>query len=283
MILEDGFFHADPHQGNVFYLPGNRVAFIDFGMVGRVNGRHREQLAELLFGLVRQQPERAVEVLLDWGGPGVIDEDGLVTDIEAFVDQYRGVPLRELRVGEMIGDVLAILRRHRISLPADLSLLVKAFISLEGMGRELDPDFDMASEAVPVLDRLLSARYSGTAMLAHGLRGARQALALAAGLPDDLSRLLRAARRGRLELHVDLMQLRRFGNQLDRAINRLVVGLVVAALIIGSSIVMTVPGGPTLLGLPLFGLAGFIGAVAGSLWLFGSLWKSHRRDRDTDD
>src|SRR5690606_14559903 len=111
----------------------------------------------------------------------------------------------------------------------------------------------------------------------------RQALALVAGLPDDLSRLLRAARRGKLELHVDVTQLRRFGNQLDRAINRLVVGLVIAALIIGSSIVMTVPGGPTLFGLPVFGLAGFAGAVAGSLWLFASLWRSERRDRDTDD
>lgn len=283
MILEDGFFHADPHQGNVFYLSGNRIAFIDFGMVGRLNARHREQLTELMFGLVRQQPERAVEVLLDWGESAVLDEDGLVTEVEAFADQYRGVPLKQLQVGAMLGDVLAMLRRHRISLPADLSLLVKAFISLEGMGRELDPEFDMASEALPVLEKLLAERYSGAAMIERGWSGARQALALAAGLPADLSRLLRAARRGRLELHVDLVQLRRFGNQLDRAINRLVVGLVIAALIIGSSIVMTVPGGPTLFGLPIFGLAGFLGAVAGSAWLFTSLWKSNRRDRDTDD
>ncbi|MEB2318303.1 MAG: AarF/UbiB family protein [Pseudomonadota bacterium] len=283
MILEDGFFHADPHQGNVFYLPGDRIAFVDFGMVGRLNARHREQLTELLFGLVRQDPERAVEVLLDWGEAGVVDEDGLLTDVEAFADQYRGVPLRQLQVGAMLGDVLALLRRHRISLPADLSLLVKAFISLEGMGRELDPDFDMASEALPVLEKLLAERYSGTAMLERGWRSARQALALAAGLPEDLSRLLRVARRGRLEFHVDLVQLRRFGNQLDQAINRLVVGLVIAALIIGSSIVMTVSGGPTLFGLPIFGLAGFVGAVAGSLWLFASLWKSSRRDRDADD
>ena len=151
------------------------------------------------------------------------------------------------------------------------------------MGRELDPDFDMASEALPVLEKLLAERYSGTAMLERGWRSARQALALAAGLPEDLSRLLRVARRGRLEFHVDLVQLRRFGNQLDQAINRLVVGLVIAALIIGSSIVMTVSGGPTLFGLPIFGLAGFVGAVAGSLWLFASLWKSSRRDRDPDD
>jgi len=283
MILEDGFFHADPHQGNVFYLPGNRIAFIDFGMVGRLSTRHREELTELLFGLVRQQPERAVEVLLDWGEGGVLDEDGLVTDVEAFADQYRGVPLKQLRIGAMLGEVLALLRRHRISLPADLSLLVKAFISLEGMGRKLDPDFDMASEALPVLEKLLADRYSGSAMLERGRRGARQALALAAGLPESLSRLLRTARRGRLEFHVDLIQLRRFGTRLDRAINRLVVGLVISALIIGSSIVMTVPGGPTLLGLPIFGLAGFAGAVAGSLWLFVSLWKSNRRDRDADE
>src|SRR5690606_26524622 len=109
-----------------------------------------------------------------------------------------------------------------------------------------------------------------------------QALALVAGLPDDLSRLLRAARRGRLELHVDVTQLRRFGNQLDRALNRLVIRLVISALIIGSSIVMTVSAGPTLLGLTIFGLAGFAGAVAGSRWLFASRWKSNRRDRATD-
>ena len=99
---------------------------------------------------------------------------------------------------------------------------------------------------------------------------------LLAGLPQDISRLLRAVRRGRLEVHIDVTHLRRVGDQLDNAANRLVIGIVVAALIVGSSIVMTVSGGPTLLGLPVFGLLGFLGAVAGSLWLLLSILGSGR-------
>ncbi|MFZ2951037.1 MAG: ubiquinone biosynthesis protein UbiB, partial [Desulfuromonadaceae bacterium] len=100
------------------------------------------------------------------------------------------------------------------------------------------------------------------------------------GLPQDISRFLRAARRGRLEIHIDVTHLKRVGNQLDSSANRLVVGIVVAALIIGSSIVLTVPGGPSLLGLPFFGLLGFLGAVVGGIWLLLSIWKSNRADRD---
>jgi len=99
---------------------------------------------------------------------------------------------------------------------------------------------------------------------------------LLAGLPQDISRLLRAARRGRLEVHIDVTHLRRVGDQLDNAANRLVIGIVVAALIVGSSIVMTVSGGPTLLGLPVFGFLGFLGATVGSLWLLLSILRSGR-------
>ena len=113
-------------------------------------------------------------------------------------------------------------------------------------------------------------------MLKRGWQSVGEMLALVAGLPQDLSRLLRAARRGRLEIHIDVSHLERVGNQLDRAVSRLIVGIVVAALIIGSSIVMTVPGGPSLLGLPVFGLLGFLGAAAGGLWLLLSIRRSGR-------
>jgi ubiquinone biosynthesis protein len=274
MIVEDGFFHADPHPGNVFYLPGNRIAFIDFGMVGRLTEERRDQLIRLLLGLVKQEPRRVAEVMLDWTGDSAMDEDSLLLEIQTFVQQYHGVALKQLRLGAMLSDLVAILRQHQLALPPDLSLLIKAFISLEGMGRELDPDFDMAGEAMPLLEQALRARYAPSALLQRGWRGASEALSLVAGLPQDLSRLLRAARRGRLEIHIDVTHLKRVGNQLDSAASRLVVGIVVAALIIGSSIVMTVPGGPTLLGLPFFGLLGFFGAVIGSIWLLLSIWRS---------
>ncbi|MBI2748773.1 MAG: ubiquinone biosynthesis protein UbiB [Burkholderiales bacterium] len=274
MIVEDGFFHADPHPGNVFYLPGNRIAFIDFGMVGRLTEVRRDQLTGLLLGLVKHEPRRVADVMLDWTGDGAVDEDGLLVEIQAFVQQYHGVALKQLRLGAMLSDLVAILRQHQLALPPDLSLLVKAFISLEGMGRELDPDFDMAGEAMPLLEQALRARYAPTALLQRGWRGVSEALSLVAGLPQDISRLLRAARRGRLEIHIDVTHLKRVGNQLDNAASRLTVGIVVAALIIGSSIVMTVPGGPTWLGLPFFGLLGFVGAVIGSIWLLLSIWRS---------
>ena len=278
MIVEDGFFHADPHPGNVFYLPGNRIAFIDFGMVGRLTEERRDQLIRLLLGLVRQEPRRVAEVMLDWTGDSAMDEDSLLLEIQTFVQQYHGVALKQLRLGAMLSDLVAILRQHQLALPPDLSLLVKAFISLEGMGRELDPDFDMAGEAMPLLEQALRARYAPTALLQRGWRGVSEALSLVAGLPQDISRLLRAARRGRLEIHIDVTHLKRVGNQLDSAANRLVIGIVIAALIIGSSIVMTVPGGPTLLGQPFFGLLGFAGAVIGSIWLLLSIWRSRREE-----
>ncbi len=275
MIVQDGFFHADPHPGNVFYLPGNRIAFIDFGMIGRLGEHRREQLIELLLGLVQQQPARVADVLSDWTGNGAVDHEAMVGEIESFVEQYRGLPLKRLPLGALLSDLIAILRHHHVRLPADLSLLVKTFLTLEGMGRELDPDFDMAGEALPLLRDLLRARYAPQALLGRGWRGAGELLGLIAGLPRDLSRLLRMARKGRLDIHVDVLDLRRVGNQLDQAVNRLVIGIVIAALIIGSSIVTTVPGGPMWIG-----IVGFVGAVLGSIWLILSIGASNRKDRD---
>lgn len=276
MMLEDGYFHADPHQGNIFYLPENRIAFIDFGMVGRLSEQRRYQVVELLHGLVVQDSDRVVEVLLDWAGDIQVNKQALSSEIDAFVDQYHGMPLKQLNFTSLLNELTALLRYHQLSLPADLVLLIKAFVSLEGMGRELDPDFEMAGEAQPFLQRAMLARYTPDAMARRGWRAVGNTLEILTGLPHDLRQLLRSARSGRFRVHVDMERLKRFGNQLDRAAGRMAVGNVTAALIIGSSIVMTVEGGPTLLGLPLFGLLGFIGAVIGGIWLLFSIWRGGR-------
>jgi ubiquinone biosynthesis protein len=283
MIVEDGFFHADPHPGNVFYLPDNRLAFIDFGMVGRLTQRRRDELLRLLLGLVQREPQAVADVLLDWTG----NDHGahltqLETEIETFVDQYHGTPLAQLSLAGMLTDVTTILREHRLALPADLALLIKAFVSLESMGRGLDPGFHMATEALPLLRGVVRARWQPRAIGQRAWKALGRGLALAEQLPHDLSSLLRRARRGRLQVGLELAHLRRVGDQLDRAASRLSLALVIAALIIGSSIVMTVSGGPTLLGLPAFGLLGFGGAVVGGLWLLRSVWRSHHRRDDED-
>jgi ubiquinone biosynthesis protein len=285
MIVQDGFFHADPHPGNVFYLSDNRIAFIDFGMVGRLSERRREELLQLLLGLVERHPQTVADVLLDWTG----DDHGvnlsqLETEIEAFVDQYHGTPLAELSLGQMLGDVTAILRDHRLGLPSDLALLIKAFISLEGMGRGLDPDFHMATQATPMLRQVVREGYRPKVIATRAWKTLRRTLAIAEQLPHDVSRLLRNARRGRVHVGIELAHLKRVGDQIDRAANRLAMALVIAALIIGSSIVMNVQGGPSLFGLPAFGFLGFIGAVVGGMWLVRSIWRSSRgRNLDDED
>jgi len=272
MIVQDGFFHADPHPGNLFFLPGNRIAFIDFGMCGRVSPQRRDQLLSLMLGLVQRDASAVAQVLLDWADhadndAAPADEDALLGEIEAFVDQYHGVPLAQLGLATMLADVTTLLRAHRLALPADLALLIKTFVTLEGLGRALDPDFHMAEEALPLLRQALRARYQPRALAERGWAELRGALGLIGGLPKDLARLLRAARRGRLQVHIDVADLRAVADQLDRAASRVSLGLVVAALIVGSAIVMTVQGGPQLLGLPAFGLLGFVAAVLGALWL----------------
>jgi ubiquinone biosynthesis protein len=277
MIVEDGLFHADPHPGNVFYLPDNRIAFIDFGMVGRLSHRRREELLALLLGLVERNAQAVADVLLDWTGDDHNVHLALLeTEIEAFVDQYHGTPLAQLNLGQMLADVTALLREHHLGLPSDMALLIKAFITLEGMGRNLDPDFHMTTEALPMLKGVVRARYEPKAMATRALQTLRRSLAVAEQLPHDVSRLLRNARRGRVQVGIELAHLKRVGDQIDRAANRLAMALVIASLVIGSSIVMTVQGGPTLFGLPVFGFLGFAGAVVCGLWLIRAIWRSSR-------
>lgn len=277
MVLEDGCFHADPHPGNIFYMRDGRIAIIDFGMVGRISEQRRLQVAQLLYGMVEHDAEVVVDVLLEWAAGGLeVDEVRLQHEIGTFVDQYRGVPLKELRIGAMLADITAILREHALTLPADLALMIKAFLSLEGMGRQLDPDFDMASEARPYLQRALLRRFGPRQVMRRGRRTLTGAIDLIGDLPRDLKRLLQAARRGRLQLHVETQSLKAFGAQINRAANRLTMGIVTAALVIGSSIVMNSVGGISSRWLLAIGVAGFLGAALCGIWILVSIWRSGR-------
>ncbi len=274
MVLEDGFFHADPHPGNVFYLPGNRVAFIDFGMTGHLSERRRDELVRLLDGLVGRDADAVVDVLLDWAGAERIDAARLAADVDAFIDRYHGVALQDLRMGAMLADLTALLREHSLALPADLAFVLKACVTLETYGRQLDPDFDMVGEAAPFLRAATLARSGPGALAKRGFRAAAALAGIAGDLPHDLRELIRSARSGRLQMHIDLTSLQSFGRQVDTSANRLAIGIVTAALMVGSAIVMTIEGGPMLFGLPLYGLLGFAGALVGGAWLFVSILRS---------
>lgn len=274
MMLVDGFFHADPHPGNVFVLRDGRIAVIDFGMVGRLSEARRTEVASLLFGLVERDADRVTDILLDWTSRSDVDEEQLAIDIDAFVDRYHGLPLAQLNLAGMLLEVTVMLRSHRLALPADLALLIKVCLTLDGLGRSLDPDFDMALQARPFLRRAMVAQYGPSALARRGARAMTDAVGLLAALPRDFRRLLRSMRGGGARLHMQVDELREFSRDVSHAANRLAGSMVIAALIVGSSITMTVKGGPTLLGLSFFGLIGFVGASLAGVWLLWSIFRS---------
>jgi ubiquinone biosynthesis protein len=279
MILVDGFFHADPHPGNVMYLPGNRIALIDFGMVGRLSPGRRSQIIDLLTGLARHDEQAMLDVFLDWRGSDAVDESRLAADLGELALAFADVPLKDLRVGVLLHRVSAILRDHAIVLPADLTLLFKALISLEGLGRQYDPEFRLIARVKPFLDRAMSERYQPVEAVRRGQSTFSDVLGLVTSMPRDLARLIKDLRQGRMRVELDLKRLDSFGARLDSAIDRGTIGVMTASLVIGSSIVMSVPGGPTLFGvslLSMFGLAGYVVAFVNSLWIILSIWRSGR-------
>jgi ubiquinone biosynthesis protein len=277
MILVDGFFQADPHPGNVIYLPGNRIAMIDFGMTGKLSPGRRRQIIDLLAGITRHDSAPMVDVLLDWAGEEAVNEEQLGADVDELVADYADLPVKDMRVAELIGRITALMRTHGIVLPADLTLMFKALITLEGSGRRYDPDFVLADRLRPFVERALAARYAPAELGRRGGAGLGQLVDLVQGIPRDLGRLLKDARRGRLRLDLDLKRLDGVVRKLDRAIDRITIGIMTASVVVGSSIVMTVTSGPQVFGIPIFTILGSLGyllAFANSVWVLLAIWRS---------
>ncbi len=276
MILIDGYFHADPHPGNVFYLPGNRIAMLDFGMVGRLSDVRRKQIVDMLMALVQRDEQLLLDVLLDWTDDSDVDEARLVHDVNELIFNFEYVPLSDIRLGAVLGDITSIMREHHIVLPSDLVLLFKALITLEGLASQLDPTLRMADQVSPFLKVAVANRYRPDVLMRRGKQNLHEVMSILSGLPRDAARLIKEARRGRVKIDLDIKRLDHFGHQIDHSANRLTMGVLTAALFIGSSIVMTVQSGPTLFGLPLFGLIGYLIAFFNSVVIVLSIWHSNK-------
>jgi ubiquinone biosynthesis protein len=277
MILIDGFFQADPHPGNVFLLPGNRLVMIDFGMVGRLSPVRRNQVIDLFAGLAQMNEEAMLDTLLDWAGDAYVEEAKLAADVNAMVFEYEGTPLKNIRMGTVLSQFAAIIREHSIVMPPDLTLMFKAMITMEGLGRQYDPEIHVVEHLAPVLRRAIAERYRPTGLMRRGRNALGQFVDLMIGLPRDLDRLLRDARRGKMRVELDLKRLDTFGKQVDSSLNRATMGIMTASIVIGSSIVMTVQVGPQLFGMPvltILGLFGYVMAFFNSMWVIIGIWRS---------
>jgi ubiquinone biosynthesis protein len=260
-IFQFGFFHADPHPGNLRVLPGGVIAPLDYGMFGRLDGRTRERIADLLSGLIAQDVDRVLKALdaLDIRGEHV-DPKALRRDVDELVHAYPELSLDAIDLSVLLRQLVRVIRTHHLQIPPDLVLLIRSLVTIESTGRRLDPHFDIARQLEPPLRALALRRYHPIRLLNQTARTAEDLQRIATLLPDLLSHSLESIKRGELNVRFDLQGFERLVKQLTRASNILAMGVVISGLLVASSLVLRV--GPASLA-----YTGYAVGVILSLWL----------------
>jgi ubiquinone biosynthesis protein len=276
-VLKHGLFHADPHPANIFALPGNVICFLDFGTVGRVDARMRNRLTSVVHAVVREKADQLTDAVLDIAEPtDEIDLQALRRDLSEIVDSYAGVTLNDLAIGELSADAVSVMARHRLRFPPDLMLLAKALVTITGVGRQLDPSFQIIEHAKPLLEEILRDRLSPAGVAARIGEAGRDVADAVQAIPREVREILRKARGDRLQIQFVHRNLDFFVQEMDRSSNRLSFAIVIAALIIGSSLIFRSGTGPTLFGYPALGLTGFLTAAVLGIWLVIGILRSGR-------
>lgn len=277
MIFEIGLFHADPHPGNIFVLKNNVLAPLDFGMVGRLDEQTRIYLQNLLSAIVERNIDRIIKIFID---AEVIDETKdtrlLRIDLNDFIDTYYGIPLNQLKIEKLLNDLIEVLRRHRIAVLADVVLMAKALATIESVGRSLDPDFNMMTFVEPYARKLMLQPILPRKQLKEMRQLAQETEELIKILPSELRYILRKVKKGRMNLIFEHRGLERLITEMDRSSNRLAFSLIIAALIIGSSIILFFDRGWHIFGFSVFGLIGYVIAAILGLWLVIAILRSGR-------
>ena len=241
MVFEDGLFHADLHPGNLFVIEGGQIGLIDFGKVGTVDERTQQQLAAVLLALGMQDSERLTDTIL---GIAVtrkpVNRMLLQRDLQRLVSSFHGKPLKEIAFGAIINDALAIVRRYYLQLPSSYSNLFQSIVMLEGICTQLDPDYNLVELITPYTKRLIIKQHTGESFLRRLGEVSTDWAHLGMTLPQQLQRILDSIERGQVEVGLRPATFDPVVLHTERIVNRLVLGILVAALIIGLSIVLVI-------------------------------------------
>lgn len=266
--LEVGFFHADPHPGNIFVLENEKLCFIDCGMTGRVEESMRKDLAMLLYGVSIKNIDYVMKAFLRLGdvSPDEIDERDVRKDLSDFVERYTSGPLGDVDMGSMLTAFMDGLRKHNIKCPGDLILMIKALITIEGVGKQLSPAFNLVDYAKPTIEKLVKSQLSFGAVKSRTEASALMWAQLAERLPDDASRFLDRIRRNRLRLNVDVESIDHMTDAMDRSSRNISWALIISALIVGSSIMVLANRTDSIDVRSLLGLLGYLFAGTLGVW-----------------
>lgn len=279
-IFIHGFFHADPHPGNVMLLDNGKLALIDFGMVGRLNEEMKDSLSALVIALMRRNTDSMVRAILRLGViPENTDRAVLRDDVERLRESYYDIPFNQISIGKALNDLFGIARKHRLVIPPDLAMLGKTMLTLEGVVANLDPSFSIVQMAEPFGRQLLQQRFSGSRIQRKLLGGVADLAESLVELPSQARQLSALLSSGKLKVEVGLPELKnlehkfsRVGNRLSFSLVLLAFSIIMAGLIIGSSL----RGEPSLLWDFRVVEIGSVIALLMVVWLLLSIFKSGR-------
>ena len=283
MIFTHGFFHADPHPGNIVLLPGNVVGLLDFGMVGRIDERLRENIEDMLLAIVQHDVPLLVRIIKHLGKPPPqLDEAGLANDVADFVGGYATQSLEHFPVGTALSDMMEIMRRYGIMLPPNVAMLIKTLVTLEGTARLLSPRFSLMEVMQPFQRGMLLRRLSPARQMKKLRRLYLEVEQLIEILPQRIVQILEQVQDGKFDVHLD-------HRGLGPSVNRLVLGLLASALFVGSSFMLSYQVPPLLfhkneawLGmkdLSILGLSGCTISLLVGLRLLRAIGKSGHLDQ----
>lgn len=272
MAFEFGVFHGDPHPGNIRIRPDGSICLLDYGMIGMLDDDMREQLIDLFVAVARQDVDAAVNLVLKIGEPyREIDHPLLQVDMRDFVANYYGIELERLNVGHMLSDFVGILRQHGIRCPGSISLLIRALVTLEGIGRRLDPGFNLAKYLQPFVESLVKERYQPSSVAERLIEKTKRLGALAEQVPEYAVRTLKKLSEDDLHLQLKLDGRDHFTTELERASNRIVVGVVMASLIVASALLIRAGAQTMWFTVPVYVASSLLGA-----WLVYGIFRSGR-------
>ncbi|MDD3618898.1 MAG: AarF/ABC1/UbiB kinase family protein [Desulfobulbaceae bacterium] len=276
-IFVHGFFHADPHPGNIFILPGNVVCFIDFGMMGRITRQNREDFTDLLFQVIERNERKVTDIVLKLTNHyEEVDRDALSRDLSEMLNRYLYLPLKEMEAGKILQQLLDLVSRHKIYFKPNLYLMMKAISTVEGVGLMLYPELELIRLAEPFMRKVKGDKISLGRIADETGSTTAEYLELIRELPDEMRAILRQVRQGRMKLEFEHLGLEKLRAALDQVSNRISFAIVLAALIIGSSVIVHSNIPPRWNDIPIIGLIGFLIAGVMGFWLLISIIRHGR-------